>query len=130
MPCFRLCELKSQQTPATSLSTPAQQHPRAAERIQARRIAPFRPPVISRTRTDSYANNSSTVSELPIDTHNELALEVDSLESRATDAELSVLIDVLPARVQSLLGQRSLPSQVGLLTIWPMLCHAHSISHI
>lgn len=69
---------------------------------------------ITRIRTNSYSEASLATSERPVYTLDELSTDQDSGPVSPADQELSVLVNVLPDRVQSLLGQRSPPSQVQI----------------
>lgn len=119
MPCFRHFSLPAQQTQAPVTQKAAQQSPPAVAYRCTRNVAHTRPPAINRVRTSGYAE-SSIVSELPVNTPNEVQTEL--LPNLTADVELAVLIDVLPARVQASLKQRSHPSQVRNCTF--TLLHA------
>ena len=108
MPCLRFCTVPQQ---AAVLRAPAQQILHAATHSKTCHFHHFNQQ-ISPVRTNSYSEASPATSERPVMTHGDLSTHQDSEPVSPADQELSVLVDVLPDRVQSLLGQRSTPSQV------------------
>lgn len=109
MPCLRTCSQPQIRLHTTSRSLNAHQLT-FARVCRGQQSAAHQHRVISHILTRAHSE-ASTV------TDRKLATSTPSEETRlsgdvAADAELSVLISVLPARVQGLLHQRLRPSQV------------------